>query len=76
MIEINPQDTALLITDPQNDFLSPEGATWDIVGQSVTENGTSTARGPTGWRSTNPTSTTAKPLWRVPTRSMGQRTTT
>ena len=40
MIEINPQDTALLITDPQNDFLSPEGATWDIVGQSVTENGT------------------------------------
>ncbi len=25
MIEINPQDTALLITDPQNDFLSPEG---------------------------------------------------
>ena len=40
MIEINPQDTALLITDPQNDFLSPEGATWDLVGESVTENGT------------------------------------
>ncbi len=40
MIEINPQDTALLITDPQNDFLSPEGATWDLVGKSVTENGT------------------------------------
>ena len=40
MIEINPQDTALLITDPQNYFLSPEGATWDLVGESVTENGT------------------------------------
>ncbi|MFB3044612.1 MAG: isochorismatase family protein, partial [Acidimicrobiia bacterium] len=40
MIEINTQDTALLITDPQNDFLSPEGATWDLVGESVTENGT------------------------------------
>ncbi len=40
MIEITPQDTALLITDPQNDFLSPEGATWDLVGESVTENGT------------------------------------
>ena len=39
-MEINPQDTALLITDPQNDFLSPEGATWDLVGESVTENGT------------------------------------
>ena len=36
----NPQDTALLITDPQNDFLSPEGATWDLVGESVIENGT------------------------------------
>ncbi len=40
MMEINPQTTALLITDPQNDFLSPEGATWDLVGKSVTENGT------------------------------------
>ena len=40
MIEINTQDTALLITDPQNDFLSPEGATWDLVGESVMENRT------------------------------------
>ncbi len=39
MMEINRQNTALLITDPQNDFLSPEGATWDLVGESVTENG-------------------------------------
>jgi nicotinamidase-related amidase len=32
--------TALLITDPQNDFLSPKGATWGVVGKSVTENNT------------------------------------
>ena len=32
--------TALVITDPQNDFLSPEGVTWGVVGESVTENGT------------------------------------
>ena len=40
MIEINTQDTALLITDPQNDFLSPEGVMWELVGGNVTENGT------------------------------------
>lgn len=32
--------TALLITDPQNDFLSPEGVTWGVVGESVKKNGT------------------------------------
>jgi nicotinamidase-related amidase len=32
--------TAIVITDPQNDFLSPEGATWGVVGESVTKNGT------------------------------------
>jgi len=32
--------TALLITDPQNDFLSPKGATWGVVGKSVTDNNT------------------------------------
>lgn len=32
--------TALVITDPQNDFLSPEGATWGLVGASVEANGT------------------------------------
>ena len=31
---------ALVVTDPQNDFLSPEGVTWELVGQSVEENGT------------------------------------
>ncbi len=33
-------NTALVITDPQNDFLSPEGVTWGLVGESVTENKT------------------------------------
>lgn len=37
---VNPADTALVITDPQNDFLSPAGATWEVVGKSVTENDT------------------------------------
>lgn len=32
--------TAVVITDPQNDFLSPEGVTWGLVGESVTENRT------------------------------------
>ena len=32
--------TALVVTDPQNDFLSPDGVTWGLVGQSVTENNT------------------------------------
>ena len=33
-------ETALVITDPQNDFLSPDGVTWDLVGKNVTENNT------------------------------------
>ncbi len=40
MVDVNRDNTALLITDPQNDFLSPEGATWSLVGESVTENKT------------------------------------
>lgn len=32
--------TALVITDPQNDFLSPQGVTWGVVGKSVTKNKT------------------------------------
>ncbi len=39
-MSITPGRTALVITDPQNDFLSPEGVTWGVVGQSVTENNT------------------------------------
>ena len=30
---------ALVITDPQNDFLHPDGVAWGVVGKSVTENG-------------------------------------
>ena len=37
---IDTNRTALVITDPQNDFLSPEGVTWGVVGESVTENNT------------------------------------
>lgn len=38
--EITADNTAIVITDPQNDFLSPDGVTWGVVGQSITENGT------------------------------------
>ena len=37
---IDPERTALVVTDPQNDFLSPDGVTWGVVGQSVTDNNT------------------------------------
>lgn len=39
-MDFTTADTALVITDPQNDFLSEDGATWDLVGESVTENRT------------------------------------
>lgn len=39
-MQFSASDTALVITDPQNDFLSPDGATWDLVGSSVEELGT------------------------------------
>jgi nicotinamidase-related amidase len=39
-MEIVAGRTAVLITDPQNDFLSPDGVTWGVVGNSVTENNT------------------------------------
>jgi len=39
-MEIDPVRTAVLITDPQNDFLSPHGVTWGVVGASVTANNT------------------------------------
>ncbi|HZZ51852.1 MAG TPA: cysteine hydrolase [Pseudonocardia sp.] len=31
---------ALVLTDPQNDFLSPAGVTWEVFGPSITENDT------------------------------------
>ena len=38
--EIDRNNTALVIIDPQNDFLSPQGVAWGVVGESVTENKT------------------------------------
>lgn len=32
--------TALVVTDPQNDFLSPDGVTWGVVGKNIEANGT------------------------------------
>ncbi|MEU3985373.1 cysteine hydrolase [Streptomyces sp. NPDC026672] len=37
---LDPDRAALVVTDPQNDFLSPLGATWSVFGASITENGT------------------------------------
>ena len=39
-MDITQGNTALVITDPQNDFLSPKGVTWGVVGESVTKNNT------------------------------------
>lgn len=39
-MKIDKKNTALVITDPQNDFLSTDGVTWGMVGESVTENKT------------------------------------
>ena len=39
-MEIVEGRTALLITDPQNDFLSPDGVAWGVVGESVKANNT------------------------------------
>lgn len=39
-MEIESKDTALLVTDAQNDFLSEKGVTWQLVGDSVKENNT------------------------------------
>ncbi len=39
-VRLEPGRFAVVITDPQNDFLSPEGVTWGVVGKSVTDTGT------------------------------------
>ncbi len=39
-MDINNKNTAVVIIDPQNDFLSEKGVTWGLVGNSVKENGT------------------------------------
>jgi nicotinamidase-related amidase len=35
---IDPGRTALLVVDPQVDFLSPDGVVWDLVGEQVRQN--------------------------------------
>lgn len=39
-VDLSRDNFALVVIDPQNDFLSPKGVTWGVVGESVTENGT------------------------------------
>jgi nicotinamidase-related amidase len=39
-MEIVVGRTALVVTDPQNDFLSPDGVTWGVVGKNVVQNRT------------------------------------
>ena len=39
-MECDPQSTAVVFIDPQNDVLSPAGKNWAAVGASVTENKT------------------------------------
>ena len=38
MATIDPKTTALVIIDPQNDFLSEGGVVWDLVGDLVVKN--------------------------------------
>src|SRR5262249_13722152 len=39
-MSIDPRRTALVITDLQNDFLSPGGIAWSLVADSLAENNT------------------------------------
>jgi biuret amidohydrolase len=39
-MQIDRAHTALVVIDPQVDFLSPKGVTWDVVGKSVEANHT------------------------------------
>ncbi len=39
-MKFHPNDTALVVIDPQNDVLSEKGISWSLVGESVKENGT------------------------------------
>lgn len=34
------RNTAVVMTDPQNDFLSPQGKGWGLFGENITKNGT------------------------------------
>jgi isochorismate hydrolase len=38
--KLDRSKAALVVVDPQNDFLSPSGASWSLFGESITENNT------------------------------------
>ena len=38
--ELDLEHAALVITDPQIDFLSPDGVSWPVFGDSIRENDT------------------------------------
>ncbi|MEZ0349476.1 cysteine hydrolase [Mycobacterium sp. pR1184] len=38
--ELEPRHAAFVVTDPQIDFLSPQGASWSVFGASVRDNNT------------------------------------
>jgi nicotinamidase-related amidase len=38
--KLDRSKAALVVIDPQNDFLSPSGVSWPVFGQSITENNT------------------------------------
>jgi nicotinamidase-related amidase len=37
-MKINPERTALIVVDPQIDFLSPQSVVWDLIGDEVERN--------------------------------------
>jgi nicotinamidase-related amidase len=39
-MKIHQSDTALVVIDPQNDVLSEDGGSWELVGESIRENDT------------------------------------
>lgn len=39
-MELNKNNTAVVVTDPQNDVLSEKGIAWGLVGDSIRENKT------------------------------------
>jgi nicotinamidase-related amidase len=39
-MNINKNDTAVVVIDPQNDVLSETGISWDLVGDNVKDNKT------------------------------------
>ena len=39
-VKLRQDHVAIVVTDPQNDFLSPRGVTWSVVGKNVTDNNT------------------------------------